>query len=835
MLDGIALDFARLIGPVARRLLGEPNDALSSEGELRFGRNGSLSVKLAGDGAGTWFDHEGQQGGGVLDLVERETRLVDREALEWLQREMSPEIKTQASRRTSAPVRKSSLGRIVATYDYHDASGAHAFQVVRYEPKTFRQRRDDGAGGWTWSVKGTHLVPYRLPELLAAPPQAPVFVVEGEKDVDALRALGLTATCNAGGAGKWRQEYASHFRDRAVVVLPDNDPQAKDARGSPLHHPDGRPVLPGQDHAADVARSLASTAASVRILALPDLPTKGDVSDWLAAGGTADALLRLAESAPTAEAPAGAQKQARRKASSMRAEPDPGAPGSIRLRGGHLHEEATAGEAAVIAAGRPIYQRGAGLVRPALQVVPAAHGRTTNSACLVEITAHGLVDQLCAVATWERFDARAWEWVRVNAPMAVAHTILSRVGEWQFQRIAGVITTPTLRPDGSILAEPGYDEGTRLFHMADPDLRLHPATQAPTRSHAEKALELLSQLLTEFPFVDQVSRAVALSGLITPVVRGALSVAPLHAFKAYTAGTGKSYLADVASAISTGRPCPVASAAPDEAETEKRIAGLLLAGFPICSIDNVNGELGGDLLCQAIERPLVRLRPLGRSDIVEVESRATLFATGNNVRVRGDMVRRTVVCSLDAGVERPELRELKADPVFKVLADRNVYVSACIIIVRAYEAAGMPGRLAPIASFGDWSDRVRSALVWLGCEDPAKSMEEAREDDPELTDLREVTGLWHEAIGANAMTIREISQMIETREESRMGEPTDYRFPDLREALLRLFGERGEVNARRLGKWLLAREGRIVAGLRIRRGVAAGHEKVQRWRIERCS
>jgi putative DNA primase/helicase len=84
-------------------------------------------------------------------------------------------------------------------------------------------------------------------------------------------------------------------------------------------------------------------------------------------------------------------------------------------------------------------------------------------------------------------------------------------------------------------------------------------------------------------------------------------------------------------------------------ETEKRLVGLLLAGFPIASLDNVNGELGGDLLCQAIERPLIRIRPLGRSDIVEIESRATLFATGNALRGRGDMTRRTLVCDLDAG------------------------------------------------------------------------------------------------------------------------------------------------------------------------------------------
>ncbi|RYI98627.1 MAG: topoisomerase, partial [Acetobacteraceae bacterium] len=386
----------------------------------------------------------------------------------------------------------------------------------------------------------------------------------------------------------------------------------------------------------------------------------------------------------------------------------------IKLRGGQLHNEATAGEDALLAAGKPIYQRGNDLVRPAEQLVPASRGRTTRSACLIGVSAHGLVDHLCGAATWERFDARANEWIEVNPPMAVAQTILSRAGDWRFPRIAGVITTPTLRPDGSILAAPGYDLATRLYHLQDPDLQLHAAVKAPTRANAEAALKLLNALLDEFPFVDPVSRSVALSGLITPVVRGALSVVPLHAFKAYTAGTGKSYLADVASAISTGRPCPVASAAPDEAETEKRLVGLLLAGFPISSLDNVNGELGGDLLCQAIERPLVRIRPLGRSDIVEIESRSTIFATGNNLRVRGDMVRRTILCSLDAGVERPELREFKADPIATVMADRGRYVSACLIIVRAYAAAGRPDVLKPIASFEDWSNAVRSALVWLG-------------------------------------------------------------------------------------------------------------------------
>jgi putative DNA primase/helicase len=304
------LDFAPLIGPVARRLLGEPNVAMSSRNELRFGTRGSLAVKIAGDNRGTWFDHEANEGGGVIDLVRRELHLVNGEALEWLRREAGAEVEAPldpTSTRAAAPhapaQNRAQLGRIVATYDYRDANGALVFQVIRHDPKDFRQRQPDGTGGWTWNVKGVDLVPYRLPELLAAPADAPVFIPEGEKDVDALRALGLVATCNPGGAGKWRREYGVWFQGRAVVVLPDNDPQATDATGALRWHSDGRPILPGQDHADDVARRLQGIAATVRVVMLPGLPSKGDVADWIAAGGTLEELESLAAAAPEAQRP----------------------------------------------------------------------------------------------------------------------------------------------------------------------------------------------------------------------------------------------------------------------------------------------------------------------------------------------------------------------------------------------------------------------------------------------------------------------------------------------------------------------------------------------------
>ena len=167
--------------------------------------------------------------------------------------------------------------RIVAQHEYCDESGNVLFQVVRFDPKDFRQRRPKPGGGWDWSVKGVRVVPYRLPELLAEP-TLPIVVAEGEKDCENLTRIGVLATCNAGGAGKWTAEHSAFLRGRRVVVLADNDEA-------------------GRNHAQQVAQSLHNIAESVRIVELPGLSGKGDASDWIAAGGTNDELQRLAEAA----------------------------------------------------------------------------------------------------------------------------------------------------------------------------------------------------------------------------------------------------------------------------------------------------------------------------------------------------------------------------------------------------------------------------------------------------------------------------------------------------------------------------------------------------------
>jgi RecA-family ATPase len=298
-------EFAEIIEPIARLLLGEPNRTLSSKRELRYGTRGSLSVDLQ---KATWFDNEVNQGGGVLDLITRETGLTGKDRNEWMD-EHGFNVDGDAAQQSRGKRNGGANFNVVKTYDYVDDAGKLLFQVCRLDPKDFRQRRPDQTrhDGWTWSVRGLRSVPYRLPELTEALAQGlTVFVVEGEKDADNLWRIGLPATCNAGGVGKWRDELNSYFTDADVVVIEDNDPQKKHPKtGEPMFHEDGRPILPGQDHAQAVAAALTGVGARVRVLKLkkfwPEMPLKGDVSDWLKAGNTREQLDALVDQTPTWE------------------------------------------------------------------------------------------------------------------------------------------------------------------------------------------------------------------------------------------------------------------------------------------------------------------------------------------------------------------------------------------------------------------------------------------------------------------------------------------------------------------------------------------------------
>jgi hypothetical protein len=251
---------------LATELWGQPTARYRDD--IRFGAKESKSVKPAEN---VWSDYESGDGGGYVEIW----RLARRGAPLPQRKTARPKPKTGNGLGGKVPPWEN----VGVIYHYHDADGDLVLDVIRTtngSPR-FLQRAPDGK----WSVK--HIprhdcLLYRLPGLRASG-DATVWITEGEKDADRLHDELLIATTNIGGAGKWRAEYAEEFRGKPVVILPDNDQT-------------------GRDHADTVARSLIGVASSVKVLALPGLPDKGDVSDWLDAGGTVEELERLAREAP---------------------------------------------------------------------------------------------------------------------------------------------------------------------------------------------------------------------------------------------------------------------------------------------------------------------------------------------------------------------------------------------------------------------------------------------------------------------------------------------------------------------------------------------------------
>jgi putative DNA primase/helicase len=202
------------------------------------------------------------------------------------------------------------------------------------------------------------------------------------------------------------------------------------------------------------------------------------------------------------------------------------------------------------------------------------------------------------------------------------------------------------------------------------------------------------------------------------------------------------------------------------------------------------------------------------------------YANGNNLTLAGDLTRRTLVCRLDPGCERPELREFTSDPVQMVRDDRPAYVTAGLTILRAYLVAEERITCPPLGSYESWSRRVREALVWLDCADPCDTMVSARRADPVTAQLSSVITSWKDAVGVNnplpAQALVDIANRVNDFDGG-------YKHPEFRNALLTVAGEGREVNMRKLGKWLSKNEDRVIDRHKIaRRDVQA---PVVRWLI----
>lgn len=404
-----------------------------------------------------------------------------------------------------------------------------------------------------------------------------------------------------------------------------------------------------------------------------------------------------------------------------------------------------------------------------------------------------------------------------DPPLHIVSAV-QQAGTWEGVRpLFGVTETPTLRPDGSVLDLPGYDDATGIVFSPPDGLVFPVSSPAPTRAEALAALASLSALLAEFPFGSEAHWGVALAALLTGVCRfGIEGPTPLFLFDSPSPGIGKTLIADTVSILTTGRSVAALSMRNDD-EMEKRITAHLVAGKRVLLLDNVGGWLGGPALDAALTSDTWSGRILGESRLVEVPNRCVWLATGVNIAIKGDLARRALRCYIDAEQERPEERVFTiADLPGYVRQHRGRLVAACLTIARAYVAAGRPAvAMEAYGSFGAWSRVVRAPLVWLGVADPCLTRVEIRETaDRDLDAWETVLSSWHLLHQDKRLTVPELVDGI-AHVFGSVGE-TNTAKQALREALTELAGgSTGDLNPRRIGQVLAKYKGRIVGGRRL--------------------
>lgn len=485
---------------------------------------------------------------------------------------------------------------------------------------------------------------------------------------------------------------------------------------------------------------------------------------------------------------------------------------TIKAEAGNIGSIADAGERE-LAATKRYYQRG-GLI------VSIATDPESRETTIKPVSQPALLRALSGCAIWTRYDARSDNDVVIDPPPKHVNVLFDSEAYAHLPALAGIARQPHLRPDGTLVRNAGFDAPTGLFGVFD--ARRFNVPDSPTQAQAVQAMHELRELLAEFEFGNGHAQAAAVAGILTASIRPSLTTAPMFHIKAPQIASGKSYLSGImATFASPTSPSAVAFPTSDE-ECQKLLLATLLAAPGAVVFDNLTTDLiPFKSLCSALTEEHLTGRILGLSKTATVGTRALFLSSGNNVDAVRDMARRCITIALDPQVETPATRQFKGDPLATVRGDRERYVSLALTVIRAWIVAGGPVTACkPLASFGQWSNWVRQPLMWLGMADPAECVFAQLAQDPDREILGRLLHAWKNAFGNIPTMIREAVDMAIT------GRGTE----ELREILREIADERGEINRRRLGKWIARKQGVIVDGLRFER--ASGTTSAERWHIK---
>lgn len=450
---------------------------------------------------------------------------------------------------------------------------------------------------------------------------------------------------------------------------------------------------------------------------------------------------------------------------------------------------------------------------------------TPTGRAIVDVKRGRLRHRLGQVIQWYKLvsNGDTVEQKRCNVPQDVVVMLheLQQFGPIRY--LEGLAGSPVVTPSGEVKDEPGYDASTRTLY--DPQgVRFPSVKAAPTKDDAHAAYNLLREILTDFPFAGELELAAAVSGIMTAVLRQSMRTAPLYLYDGNTPGSGKSLLAKLAMCIATGSSSqPTATNATNE-ELAKQVTGLLSAGQRFLLLDNIGHTqaLGGPTLDALITSERWSQRLLGGNQVFSAPNTLMVMATGNNVRLAGDMLRRVICCYLDPQTERPDQRErFKYPDILRhAAAMRPQLVHAVLTLMRAHLASGRPSRQPTLGTFYDWSAWVREPILWVSDLDVASTQNRLRDSgDERLVAWRVFMQSWRSKWFAQAVSTSDAYSAVTTC-------VSEHDFA-MRESLEHFTAK---LSTRALGYIFRSWEGRIVGGLRLKK--AGRGRKGTEWLVE---
>ena len=481
----------------------------------------------------------------------------------------------------------------------------------------------------------------------------------------------------------------------------------------------------------------------------------------------------------------------------------------VQVASGQFHQVVQAMEHVLATQGR--YYASGGLI--ASVNVDPANGNPT----IAPTSIHTVMRELSKLARWEQYDKRSGDVYVIDPPQKHVSNLFDAGTFDHLLPLLGVARQPYFRfEDGVLILEPGYDSISRRFGAFDPQQFKIPV---PTRESAELAMAMIEDVLSEFHFVSPADKSAALAAIFTAVVRASIKYAPGFHVRAPVIGSGKSFLCEsIGLFASAGGNAKVSYPVKSE-EATKVILSLLLTGPAVIEFDDMDTDwIPHGVINRMFTADKITDRILGYSKTATVSTQCLFLGSGNNVGPTRDLMRRVLIINVDPRCATPATMKYKSDPVAKVRANRGAYVAAVLTVVAAWRAAGSPRTdIASIASYGgEWTEYCRRPLVWMGYPDPATSLIEQIQNDPDAEALGRLLKEWRKAFGSAPTTVRKAVAGAGMNE-------------DLLDAMKEFpVNDRGDIDRNKLGWFLRRNANRIVGGLEFERTDADGRAA---WRV----